>query len=451
MRIFGLALPVFVFLFPAVVRGDDWPQWGGPLRDNIWRENGILEALPEKLSYKWRTKIGAGYAGPAVARGRIYVTDRVLEKGAQNPDNPFDRRRVKGFERILCLDESDGKILWKHRYPCQYAISYPYGPRATPSVDEGRVYCVGAMGDLHVLETATGKVLWSKQYEKDFGTEINTWGASAAPLIDGNKVILLMGGANGACVVALDKHDGREIWRALDADDPGYCPPVIFEVGGRRQLIVWTPQALHGLDPERGKLYWRQPFKVNAGLSVPTPIFDAGRSLLFVTSFYNGPLMMKLDTQSPTAKLIWKGNSDSERKTDKLHAIMCTPSFLDGYIYGVCSYGQLRCLEAATGKRVWETLEATGSGRWWNAFLIRHEDRYFIANEQGELITAKLSPQGYEETSRASLIRPTRPVQRRMVVWSHPAFANRSVYARNDEEIVCVDLRSESPPEVTGE
>jgi outer membrane protein assembly factor BamB len=219
---------------------------------------------------------------------------------------------------------------------------------------------------------------------------------------------------------------------------------MIYEAGGVRQLIIWNPVGLYSLNPKDGSIYWQQNFTLKAGLSIPTPIFDSERNLLFVTAFYNGPLMMQLSSNSPTAHLLWKGKSESEIQTDGLHAIMCTPVFDDGYLYGVCSYGQLRCLNAVTGERVWDTLQATGRGRWWNAFLTPHEDRYFIVNEQGDLIIARLSPKGYQETSRAKLIEPTnRAVPRRTVVWSHPAFANRSIYARSDKEILCVDLSAE--------
>jgi hypothetical protein len=119
---------------------------------------------------------------------------------------------------------------------------------------------------------------------------------------------------------------------------------------------------------------------------------------------------------------------------------MSTPIFTRRHIYGVGSYGQLRCLDASNGKRVWETLAATGRGRWWNAFLVTHQDRQFIHNEQGDLIIARLTPQGYQEISRAKLIEPTRRVQRRMTIWSHPAFAMQSVFARNDKELVRVSL-----------
>jgi hypothetical protein len=159
---------------------------------------------------------------------------------------------------------------------------------------------------------------------------------------------------------------------------------------------------------------------------------------LFLTAFYNGPMM--IEVEGKTAKVVWKGTSNDENRTDGLHSIMPTPWVTETHLYGVCSYGQLRCLDAKTGQRIWETRQPSGEGRWWNAFLVPHEDRFFIHNEQGDLIIAKLTPQGYEESSRAKLVEPTRRVQNRMTIWSHPAFAMKSVFARNDKEIVRVDL-----------
>jgi hypothetical protein len=150
--------------------------------------------------------------------------------------------------------------------------------------------------------------------------------------------------------------------------------------------------------------------------------------------------MLEVAYDGNSAKILWKGSSDSETKTDGLHSIMPTPYLTETHIYGICSYGQLRCLDARTGQRLWETREPTGNDRWWNAFLIPHEDRFFIHNEQGDLIIAELSPAGYRELSRAKLVEPTRKVNRRMTIWSHPAFALKSVFARNDKEIVRVDL-----------
>ncbi len=413
------------------VLGEDWPQWRGPKRDGVWRETGIVEQLPSKLSFMWRTPIGEGYAGPAVVGNRVYLTDLV----------PGDESsKAKATERVLCLDSESGKIVWKYEYPISYTFSYPEGPRTTPTVHSGKVYSLGAMGNLFCLDAATGKHLWSRSYPKDYGAEVPVWGFSSAPLVDGRKLILIAGGSNNRCVLALDKDTGTTIWQALTAQEPGYSAPVIFETGGKRQLIIWNPSGLYGLDPETGERYWGQEFPIRNGLCLATPIFDLKRRLLFVSAFYNGPLMMRPDAHQPSASLLWKGKSESEIETDGLHSLMCTPVLQEGYIYGIDSYGELRCLNAKTGERIWTTLDATGKDRWWNAFLIKHEDRFFICNEQGELIIAQLSPQGYRETSRAFLIEPTNPIRRRMVVWSHPAFARKSVFARNSKEIVRVDL-----------
>jgi outer membrane protein assembly factor BamB len=432
--------------FIPIVSADDWPQWLGPERDGVWREKGILSDFPQQgPQVLWRTPIGRGYAGPAVAEGRVYITDRKLAKRERNPANPFDRGTVPGTERILCLDAVNGRVLWEHEHDCIYTVSYPSGPRTTPVVSDGKVYTLGAEGHLFCLNAANGDVLWSRELKKAYKIQSPVWGFSASPLLDGDRLICIVGGPESV-VVAFHKDSGKEIWRALSAIEPGYCPPMIYEAGGKRQLIIWHPEAINALNPETGKVYWTEPFEVRSGLTISTP--RKSGDFLFVTSFYNGPVMLRLDESQPTASLFWKGSSDSERKTDKLHSIMSTPFLQDGYIYGVCSYGQLRCLSIDTGERIWESLDATGStgntrsrtDRWANAFLIKNGDKFFLANEKGDLIIAKLSPKGYEELSRAHLLEPTDPMPGRDVVWSHPAFANKKIFMRNDKEIICVNL-----------
>ena len=291
------------------------------------------------------------------------------------------------------------------------------------------------------LKTDDGSVVWQRNFVDDFGTQLPTWGMVASPLVDGDQLITLVGGSKDSLVVSFDKATGKELWRALHDRDVGYAPPVIFEFGGRRQLIMWHPEAISSLDPKTGHTIWQIPYGVRAGLSIATPRKVGNR--LFVASFYNGPRMIEVAEDGASASVAWAGKSDSEVRTDGVHPIMCTPWFDGRNIYSVCSYGQLRCLDASNGNRLWETLDATGQGRWWNAFLIPHGDRFFIHNEQGDLIIARLSPAGYEELSRAKLIEPTRPVQRRMTIWSHPAFAMKSVFARNDKEIIRVNLAAE--------
>jgi outer membrane protein assembly factor BamB len=433
----------------STVRADDWPQWLGPKRDAVWRETGILETFPKDgPRVRWRTPIGMGYAGPAVAGGKVYVTDFVRNPGVNLPKGGFGKSRMAGKERVLCLDEASGKILWTHEYDCTYRVAYPGGPRTTPVVHAGKVYTLGTMGDLLCLDADKGKVLWSKNFMTDYGAGTQTWGFSANPLLDGDKLICVVGG-EGSIAVAFDKNNGKELWHSLSGLEAGYSPPVIIEAGGKRQLIIWDPQAVNSLDPETGKVYWSQKFPLKAGLSIPMPR-QAG-DLLFVTSFYNGPMMLKLAGDRPAASVLWKGKSNSEqpRLTDGLHSIMPTPFIKDGYIYGVCSYGQLRCLKADTGERIWETLRATGSEqtpaeRWANVFLVAQGDRFFLFNEKGDLIIARLTPKGYDEIGRAHLLEPTNRMVDRPVVWTHPAFANRSVFARNDKEIICASLAAEN-------
>jgi outer membrane protein assembly factor BamB len=383
-----------------------------------------------------------GTAALRWARDRVYVTDRLLAEGTRNPADPFAQAEVRGYERVLCFNEADGKLLWKHQYECPYHISYPAGPRATPLVSAGRVYTLGAEGHLLCLSAADGQVLWSRDFKKDFSIKAPLWGFAGAPLLDGSRLICLAGG-KGSTVVAFDKNSGKEIWRALNAEEPGYSSPVIYEAGGARQLILWHPEAANSLDPKTGRVYWSVPFKSGAGMSIATP--RKWKEDLFFTAFYSGSLMLKLDTSQPAANPIWKTTKASEKDTTHLNAVMCTPFLEEGYIYGVCSYGQLRCLKADTGERIWETLEATTTGkpvRWANAFIVKNQGRFFLFNELGDLIIAKLSPHGYEEVSRAHLLAPVNTSAGRGTVWSHPAFANRRVYARNDQELICADLAS---------
>lgn len=437
---------------------DDWPQWLGPKRDGVWRERGIVSKFAESgLKVKWRAPVAAGYSGPAVVGDGVYLTDRQSRPiGTREP-----RGIIPGKERVLCLDGANGNVLWQYEYDCPYDVDYPAGPRATPVVHEGKVYTLGTEGHLFCFNAADGSVVWSREFKKDYGVKTPMWGFAAHPLIDGDKLICLVGGSNSVAV-AFHKDTGKEIWRALGAKEPGYCPPMIYAVGKTRQLIIWHPESINSLDPETGKVFWSQPFAVRSGLSIPTPRLH--EDLLFITSFYNGPIMLRLDREKPAAAVVWRGKSNSERNTDGLHSIIATPFFDGDYIYGVCSYGQLRGLKAATGERLWETFAATTGGkevisnqstvisedriskaagkeaRWANAFLIKNGDRFFLPNEKGDLIIARLTPQGYEEISRAKLLEPTNTAAGRDVVWSHPAFANRCIYARNDKELICVSL-----------
>jgi outer membrane protein assembly factor BamB len=436
-----LVLPIFA---RASARADDWPQWLGPKRDGVWRESGILDRFPKDgPKVLWRAPIGGGYTGPAVVGDRVYVMDRQatpLAKGAEG----FGKEGIAGKERVLCLNAADGKLVWKHEYDCTYKIYYPSGPRTTPVVDAGKVYTLGAMGDLCCLDAATGKVHWSKSLAKEYKMRLPVWGYAAHPLIDGERLFCLVGGEDHA-VAAFDKNTGKELWHALSVKEVGYAPPVLIEAGGKRQLIVFHTEAVNSLDPATGKVYWSQPFPgrepERPGITISTP--QLAGDLLYLTSPHHGSLMMKLAADKPAASVLWRSKDKSNiGRTDALHSMMSTPALKDGYVYGVCVAGELRCLKAGTGERVWQTHDATGGRRALGAtaFLVRQGDRFFIFNDAGDLILARLTPKGYEEVSRAHLLEPTLFSRGRDVVWSHPAFANRCVYVRNDKEIICVSL-----------
>ncbi len=431
---------VTVLISCCSARADDWPQWLGPNRDSVWRETGIVREFPKDgLTVKWRTPVAGGYTGPAVADGRVYVADYVRDEGDMK-NGPSHRAESKGRERVLCLDAADGSVVWTHEYACSYRVSYPCGPRVTPTVDDGKVFMLGTMGHLCCLDAATGKPVWSKELTAEYETETPIWGFSGHPLVDGNKLICLVGG-KGSVAVAFDKNTGEELWRSLSAARPGYCPPTIIEAGGTRQLIIWHAEAVCSLEPETGKPHWSIPLKPSHGMSIAVP--RTSGDLLFASGIGHNAVAIRLDRDRPAAKVAWRG--------DSRNAVYCansTPFIQGNVIYGVCRQGQLRAVDLATGDRLWDSFAATTGTRnayYATAFLVKHDDRFFLFNDQGDLILARLTPEKYEELGRFHVLEPTGEALGRRVVWCHPAFANKSVYVRNDKEVVCVSLAEESP------
>lgn len=434
------AVAVFGCCSSSITLADDWPQWLGPNRDGIWHETGLIEKFPEKgLTAKWRAPVALGYAGPAVADGRVYLTDYVREAG-NTANDPGSRRSLNGRERVLCFDIETGKPLWEHSYVCQYNISYPSGPRSTPTVHAGKVYTLGAEGNLICLEAKDGTVIWSKDLKKEYHIDAPLWGFCGTPLIDGQKLFCLVGGA-GSIVVAFDKDTGSELWKALSATEPGYCPPSMIDAGGVKQLVIWHAQSINGLNPENGQVYWTSPLKPDYGMSIMTP--QKHGDYLFASGIGNIAALLKLDSQKPAAQVVWRGTQNTA-----VFAANTTPIIDEsGILYGVdCRGGQLRAMNLETGVRLWETLapiSGTRPRQHGTAFLVRNGDRYVIFSETGDLIFAKLSAKAYDEISRMHLIDPTGEAFGRDVVWSYPAFANKCVFCRNDKELICVSLAAE--------
>lgn len=401
---------------------DDWHQWRGINRDGVWHESGLIETFgTESLQPVWVSPVSAGFSGPTVAQGRVFVMDKLTDP--------------QEMERILCLDEQTGHPLWEFKYPVKYDIDYGYGPRTSVAIMDGKAFSLGAMGYAVCIDIYSGIPLWQRDLKTDFAANIPVWGAASSPLVFDDKVIYQVGGSNGACILALETSSGKEVWRALDEKN-AYSSPILIEQGGKPVVVCWTAESFSGINPNDGSVYWSYPFKPKSLVSnIPTPVFDGHH--LFFTCFYDGSFLFKINHETMGIELLWERGGRNERNTDALHSTMSTPLIIDDSIYGVDSYGQLRCLEKMTGNRVWEDLTAVNNIRWGTGFMVQNGDRCFLFNDQGELIICRLTPQGYDEISRTALIEPNNPsgFQSSQICWMHPAFANKHIFVRNDKEI----------------
>jgi len=412
-----LALLLFAV---TCVQADDWPQWRGPNRDGVWKETGILQTFPrDGLKVSWRVPVGRGWSTPIVAKGRVFVTD-------------VEVAPPKSIERVLCFDEATGKVLWIH----QYDAGYPKwaldpnggGPRATPIVQDGKLFTLGAMGQLFCLNAVSGKVVWKKDLAVDYQVQEFS-GITASPLIEGNFLILNICGKPAACVVAFEKDSGKEAWRALD-DSFTYSSPIVILAAQRKQLIVWTQEAVTSLDPKTGQTWWRETLRTPGDMAVSTPVFADPWLLI-------AGLMLKLDVQKPAVSLVWP---DSRVATKRVLSNTSTALLQDGYVYSAKISGELVCLEASTGNQVWQTNTVTDLKNGSSIHLTPNGDSVLLFTNEGNLIRARLSPRGYHELARVHLLDGTHPFNGRNVVWPPPAYANRHVFARNDKELICASL-----------
>jgi outer membrane protein assembly factor BamB len=323
-------------------------------------------------------------------------------------------------------------------------IDYALGPRAAVTVADGRAFSFGAMGHAHALDAATGRVLWARHLTAELQANINVWGVSSAPLVAGDLVIFQVGGEPDACLVAVEAATGRERWRALQGK-ASYSSPRLIRQGNRDVLLAWTATWLAGLDPVTGKVYWQEPYKpTKMILNVPDPVLDESGRRIFLSAFYDGAALYELgaDLAAPTRR--WRRAGISERKTDALHSIIMTPFIRGEYVYGLDSYGEMRCLSLATGDRVWEDTSLLANGRWATAHFVQNGDRTWITTEKGEIVIARLTPQGFQRLSSAQFITAETALRGRdhPIAWSHPAYADRCLFARNDSQLVCIPLSS---------
>ncbi|MGZ8919681.1 MAG: PQQ-binding-like beta-propeller repeat protein [Limisphaerales bacterium] len=429
----------------ANAQADDWPQWLGDKRDGIWREAGVRQDLPkEGAKVLWRTPVNWGYAGPSVAKGKVYVADFVITDGTFDGKSQGGQPQ-EGLERILCFDAETGKQVWKHEYAVTYTVSYPGGPRVTPTVAEGRLYFQGTMGHLWCLDAQTGEVVWKRDICAEYQCQPPRWGYSSHPLVHGDLVYAVAGG-DDQVLLALDKKTGKEKWKALSSEEAGYCSPRIVIHGGVEQLLFWYPEAVVSLNPISGQSYWSVELKPIHGISRMAPhLYD---NKLFISGpGQNVAVLLELDQRKPGVRELWRGAQDIA-----VYPLNAPPQIREGIIYAVDSEtSALFAVSIKNGERLWSTTAPSlgpndsERARHGTAFLVYHEKnkQCWIFGEMGDLILAELSAEGYKEIGRQHILEPTNTAWGRKVVWSHPAFGRKSVFARNDKELIRVDLSDE--------
>lgn len=423
---------LFASLLTAPSSAEDWPKWRGPRGDGTWNAPALPDRWPATgLKIAWKQPVGGGYAGVTVADGRVYTLD-LVEPVVKAKDGEPD-----GTERVLCFDASSGKPLWAHKYPVRYGQlgGYANGPRSSPTLHDGRVYTLGAVGHLFCFDAKTGEILWQHDTVAQFGARVPEWGFAGSPVIDGDTLIVHLGAKAGACLLALDRKSGKEVWRSL-TDPAGYCTPVVIQPKSGKQVLIWTPENVHGVEAATGKPLWKVPYKVTYSVSIAPPVFHDG--IVFVTGYWEGAKAIKLGEKPTDAEVIW-----TDAKT--LRGLMAQPLYRDKHVYSIDRGFGLTGFELSSGKKLWDDdNQLTPAGRNPHASIVwlNDTDRVLALNATGELVLARLSPKGYDEQSRMKVLNGR--------VWGHPAFAGRWMFAKTDggdawqkagpHELVCVEL-----------
>ena len=414
---------IVLLLIQGTVIASEWPQWRGPNRDGVWTESRILSSFPAGgLVPKWTVPVGLGYSSPIISNGMLYLSDLVVEQPVVH-------------ERVLSFNARSGKRVWVTEHDTTppdwfFNPEQMRGPGSTPIIHDGRVYALSMFSLIQCLEARTGAVVWKRDLVAEY--QLPPSSLDASPLVDGNLLIASIGGKPGAGVVAFDLLTGREVWKALD-QAATWSSPVIVSAGGTRQLIVWMRQSVTSLNPTNGAVFWSEP-TVSGGSpgfsAVSTPVIQGDRLLV-------SGLMFQLDRTQPAAKVLWP---DTPSGTRRILSDTSTPLFKDDFVYGPRSGGVFVCLEAGTGREVWQTNVVTSLRQGACVHVTPNGSSLFLFTDQGDLVRAQLTPAGYRELGRVHLIEPTSPLFENKFVWAAPAFANRSIFVRNDRELRCYSL-----------
>jgi outer membrane protein assembly factor BamB len=407
----GLASGLCAIL--ATASAADWPQWRGPNRDGHAGTHTAV-AVPAELKPVWKVAVGGGHSAPVVADGKLVFLD---ENGTS--------------ETAHALDAATGRELWKADYAEMFRDEWGAGPRATPMLEGGRVYAQACNGEFRCLNLADGKVIWSTSFEKDFGMKFlgaranegtaTRRGNNGSGVIDGARLVLPVGGTQGASLVCFDKLTGKMLWKSGD-DEAAYSSLVVATLAGVRQVVAFNAEALVGAALADGKILWRVPLKTNAKRHAATPVIDGDR--VVVNSHTLGLLCFKIEKDAAGLKAVeaW-ANRD-------LKINLATPVLVDGHLYCQGAARDYVCVDARTGVQKWAQ-PGFGAGKKDYASTIAVGKNLLVLTEDGTLVLLAANPAKYTELGRLQVCGNT---------WSFPAFADGRLYVRDGRQLLCVDL-----------
>ena len=394
-------------LASASLSASDWPQILGPTRNGIYSGPEIVASFPRSGPPSlWTRAVGAGFAGPAVVGDRLVLFHRVNNR-----------------ETVEAMDANTGKTIWTFDYPTAYRDDFGFdeGPRAVPVIAGGRVFTHGADGLLHGIDFASGKMLWSVDTRKVFDAPKGYFGVASSPVVDGNRVLVNVGGKSGG-IVAFDAATGKTSWTAT-SDEPSYSAPIVADINGQHTGVFFTRTGLVAVDPASGKVLYQHRWRARMAASVnaATPIVS-GSQIFLSSSYGTGAVLLQVANNS--VKPIWSGDESMSNHYS-------TSVLKDGYLYGFDGrqeFGQtLRCVELATGKVMWN-VDGFGAGT-----LVIAGDTLVITRESGELALAPASPKAFRFNARAQVTKG--------IVRAYPALSNGRYYVRNEHQLSAFDLR----------
>jgi len=411
-RFYGFALFIAALLtigwnfnsinLPATNAPDDWPQWRGPNRDGISKETGLLKSWPsDGPKVLWRVPSGEGYSGIVIANGRGYTL-----------------YGQSGSEFAVCFDPANGKELWRFKSDALFGNDQGNGPRSTPVVDGELVFNLSGNGKLHALNTKDGKAAWSHDLRAEYGGKIPTWGISTTPLVEGNLLIVDVGGKSGHSVMAFDKASGKVVWKS-ESDIPGYSAPIAITTNGVRQVLVFTGSGLVSVAPNDGKFFWRYDWETRYDVNAATPVFIPPDKIFISSGYGKGAALLQTQAGNGNATMreVWKSR---EMKNHFSSSILH-----NNYLYGFDD-AFLTCLDIATGQPKWQQ-------RGFNKGSLLFADSHLIVlGEYGNLALVETTPAGYKEKANAQVLKGK--------CWTMPTLAGGKLYLRNQSEMLCLEV-----------